>query len=584
MDALLDWLDHDRANFWTVALSGTLLWACTLTFNRPGRERTTWTLWLLASVVLLLVWRWPYLLGPAILNPDEAQMIAGAITLKVHPVFWKYVDGTTHGPLTDLPLLLANFVGVPLNYSGARFVGGVLILGGFALAGGGLMLIYPSRAVRLGLAPVMFLWATVAYYDFAGYTSEQASIFLILTSTWPLLAGIVQREISPRRRMLRLAVGGFLLGCVPYAKLQGVPPGVALGALAVAALLGERTTSWRTRFTLIAACMGGAFAPSLLVGLYLWVWGLGRQFWGSYVINNLLYGSAPGMSWPTLLTKLWDFMDAAPGFQGVIAIVGGTFAVSVAYLARPPKTRRPWPWLAPERRSRWRRLRPHWRGFSPTGGRLLGAVAVLAVASIYAAIGGHRLFGHYLQYVGIPLGLGGAVICGELWLQLRRMPPPHERFATGLLLFLCIVPLSLVRHVRMDPDMFGLWTRNHGEWRSPASRAIAALARPGDSLSVWGWMPSFYVETGLPQATREAHTYRQIEVGPMREFYRARFLRDFLNRKPRLFVDAVGGKNFNYDESHTDCAHESFPELDATIQREYVFVKEVEGSRIYLRK
>src|ERR1035438_3474283 len=35
---------------------------------------------------------------------------------------------------------------------------------------------------------------------------------------------------------------------------------------------------------------------------------------------------------------------------------------------------------------------------------------------------------------------------------------------------------------------------------------IAAHARPGDRMSVWGWAPYFYIYAGVPNATREATT------------------------------------------------------------------------------
>ena len=71
------------------------------------------------------------MLGPGF-NPDEPQMIAGAITLERFPVYWEYVDGTTHGPLANVPLLIGNALGLPLDYAGARFVAGVLMIVGEA--------------------------------------------------------------------------------------------------------------------------------------------------------------------------------------------------------------------------------------------------------------------------------------------------------------------------------------------------------------------------------------------------------------------------------------------------------------------
>ena len=49
--------------------------------------------------LFLLAWRWPFLLQASEYNPDESQLLAGALTLTRDPVFWRSVDGTTSGPL-----------------------------------------------------------------------------------------------------------------------------------------------------------------------------------------------------------------------------------------------------------------------------------------------------------------------------------------------------------------------------------------------------------------------------------------------------------------------------------------------------
>ena len=80
--------------------------------------------------------------------------------------------------------------------------------------------------------------------------------------------------------------------------------------------------------------------------------------------------------------------------------------------------------------------------------------------------------------------------------------------------------------------------------RNAAARRIAAEAKPGDTLCVWGWEPRLYVMTGLPQATREAHTERLILDSAVRDFYRERFLADFRRAPPAFFVDGIVPDNF----------------------------------------
>lgn len=588
VEAAVFWLDAERWRFWVVAGVGTLVWAGSLVAERSRESATSasrlprrpaWKLWALATLFLMVAWRWPYLTGYPIPNPDEAQILAGAITLKSYPLFWKYVDGTTHGPVTDLPLLIGHFLGLPLNYAGAHFMSGVLVLGGLIVAGRGLMLLYPPRAVRIGLAPVMLLWSATSFFDFTGYTSEQTSIFLLLASVWPILAGVRHDHLPTGARARRLALGGFLLGCIPYAKLQGSPPGAAVGLLAVVTLAFQSSSCKRTKVPLVSVLVSAALSPSLIVGAYLWIWGLGGQFWMSYITSNLLYAQAGWVGWSEMILQCWEFLKSVPGLHAVVIITIAWFAAALVLhlcLHQPPR----WPWL-PAKPLRWG-LRlpavPLWRR------AVWLSAAIVLISSGYASLAPQRFFHHYLQYIAAALGLVGAVVCGELWMLLSNSPALRRLIPAAFILIAGLVPWSIAYNQPNYPDAFGLMTRTQGEWRRPAAIALAALCRPGDTLSVWGWMPYFFVETGLPQATREAHTYHQIEGGPLRDFYRQRFLFDFRRSSPRLFVDAVGGSNFGYGDDRPECRHESFPELAAIIRRDYIMVGEVEGSRLFVRR
>jgi hypothetical protein len=75
---------------------------------------------------------------------------------------------------------------------------------------------------------------------------------------------------------------------------------------------------------------------------------------------------------------------------------------------------------------------------------------------------------------------------------------------------------------------------------------------------------------------------RQIEPHPRRDYYRARFLRDLFRARPPVFIDAVGVGNFVY-EDRTEYGHETFPELRDYINQNYYLVRDLNGTRIYLR-
>ena len=102
--SFLLWLDAESVRYWTVAwlafaLVVALAWAPSAT--APARWwRGSWP-FAAAVLLMLAAFRWPSWFYPRELNPDEAQTIASALTLECFPVYWKYVDGTTHGPVCE---------------------------------------------------------------------------------------------------------------------------------------------------------------------------------------------------------------------------------------------------------------------------------------------------------------------------------------------------------------------------------------------------------------------------------------------------------------------------------------------------
>lgn len=108
------WLLADTSRYWLLAWSsfavpfaiatGPVVAAIisdkveqrSLDFLRP------WV-FVVAIAFCLLAFRWPGWLFHNEFNPDESQFISEALTLRHDPLFWRSVDGTTHGPLDVYP-------------------------------------------------------------------------------------------------------------------------------------------------------------------------------------------------------------------------------------------------------------------------------------------------------------------------------------------------------------------------------------------------------------------------------------------------------------------------------------------------
>ena len=129
-----------------------------------------------------------------------------------------------------------------------------------------------------------------------------------------------------------------------------------------------------------------------------------------------------------------------------------------------------------------------------------------AAISLAAAGVGWRFSPHYLNQLLPPLAIAGARgVC----LLIAETRAPLRRFAT-----LALAAAALVAIIRFGPRYFllaadDLASRPH-TWRDVAldqeSRQVAALvqtlARPGDTIFIWGYRPNLVVYTRLPVASR----------------------------------------------------------------------------------
>lgn len=496
------------------------------------------------ALLALGAWRWPALVSPEEYNPDESQLIAGALTLAVDPVFWRSVDGTTSGPLNFYALLPLLSTGWPPLLA-ARLT--ALLLAGTALVLTGVLL---HRAVGSGPAlmaclPLGFFLALTTDADFVHYSSEHLSLALLAGAALLLYAGADSAAATgrPGRGDPRLWAGLVLAGLLPWAKPQSGPLAVAL--IAIAALRLARATPGRGR---ALAWVGvAALAPSLLALALVIGTGQFRDFLESYLLNNFAY-TANQESLGQAIADLARLTSLSGSFPAWLLAVGGL--AGVGGLAACISGQRPGP--------------------------AAGVTLLLFLAAAATVLAPRLGAPHYLLYLLLP----GTWLAGVA----ARAGWQAGRFARAGLLAIVIGPgVLLPLGLRVASD--------RGPAAAPAPPAISrladavgALALPGDRLAIWGWAPRLHVDTRLPQGTRDGNAYRQIQDAAQRErYYRPRYLADFRIHQPAVFVDAVGPGAFQFDHRpYFD--HETFPELAAEIAADYRLVADALGARLYVRR
>jgi hypothetical protein len=294
--------------------------------------------------------------------------------------------------------------------------------------------------------------------------------------------------------------------------------------------------------------LGGTAGGLGLVLLGLWRSGHMADFYQSYVVHNLTYAQARYMPWADSAYSLRYLTEYCWGFAsfhyGLILLLG---------------------------LSLWRMRGAPWRPL------LLGWT--LLPAAYYAMLAPGRLYPHYLFFLALPLTLLAGLGFGHLIQTSAR----HRRLSAVLWsLFLVAGVGAQLADRAYDRHTLDKLVPRQTAWTNSVN-FINQTKRPGDQLAIWGWRPDIYVETQLPQATREASIDRQLQDTPQRDYYRARFLADLRHSRPAFFVDVVGPADFGHLDPLRE-GHETFPELRDYIGAEYSLLSKADPIRTYVRR
>jgi hypothetical protein len=553
LKALFNWLDHHPNSYWLAAIASILLLAAWVVSAlradaSPAPRKPESRFW--AALVLLipvLAWRWPFLLSATEYNPDESQIIAGVITLTQDPVFWRSVDGTSSGPLNFYSLLPIHWLGAPLDFFTVRLAGLLMVWVAVWACYQALRTKYGPAAARLGVLPTIVFLSLVREWDFVHFSSEHVPLALTALAACQLYQLLPPERPGRRSRLL----GGFIAGLLPWAKLQAAPVGLALVIWGCWICWRSAASAPAVKRRHVAELLAAAAAPSLLALTAIALTGQTETFVRNYLLQNLEYA-----------TSHRSFMAAIRGLavatrESLIPLLLLTHAILIgsALVVLLRRRQRPDP--------------------------LFFAGALLTVVAAVCVILPQRGYLHYVLLMIVPLGLWGGAALGSLWF---RLPVFRTRcwLSAVVIFFSAAVPVSL-RFSQHQPEMYGRFAEHWRHPRSAAGEILRVSAHRGDSLAVWGWLPRLYVESRLPQATRQGYSYWAIMPSSQRAYHRSTFLQEMRHSQPAFFVDGVGPNSF-YFQNRREQAHESFPELADYVGRNYALLTDLGDARVYAHR
>ncbi|RXK53439.1 hypothetical protein ESB00_17240 [Oleiharenicola lentus] len=495
--------------------------------------------WVIAAV--LLAGRWPMLLLPREFNQDESLLLAGAHALAHDPVFWRSVEGGTVGPLPFFALWPAGWWCDWTGYFPARITAVALLTLSLLLAHQCLTILLDRRSARLAVLAALAFEALTLSLELVHYSTELVPLALLSAAGY---AAVRRWSLGGGRGWNFL--GGALLGALPFAKLQAVPLGLGFGGgWLLAEFLAGTRSSGRHRVYLLA----GALLPALLFSSQITLAGEWENVLIPYFAYNVFY-TEQGLPAGRLVAEILRLSRESDSLLHVWLPAVMAWIILLQFVRHGP---------APAAR---------------LGGIALASCAVGLACTLYPG----KPFLHYWQFMVLPLLF---LLGVSLHRALHGADTARTRLvavtATGFL------ALLLGTRARSPNPYLGNLAYFSAAPRTELSERVHRLARPGDTLAVWGWSSYVFVETGLHQITREACSVRSLEPSPYLEFYRLRYLRDFLRKQPDLFLDSVGPNSTRYLDPQAGHDH-TFPALAGEIRANYMLVDEFNGARLYRRR
>ena len=518
--------DESPTLYWLIGYALAILLA--VGWWKLPQKNKSWILFF-GGMALLLWMRLPVLVFNQEIDPDESQMLAHALTLRYDPIYWKFVDGQTIGPLDSYFLLLPSWFGFDLDYTSARIMGMVCILGSLFFFYRSARLLIGQETAWGGILPVLIFLTFIQEGDFVHYSSEQLALLFLNIALWLYLRQAERPQIKDWFLI------GFFLGLLPFCKLQSVPLGLVLGLFALYKCFYVHRNRWGS----VLALIGGGVAFPLVVLAWVFHYELWDDFWTFYIQGNLVYAGGLGF-WENVQNAL-GFVKASPGFT--------LYCISLIPI-----------------------LVMGIRNFT------FGSNALLAIfwvfVALYSILKTGNIFPHYLHFLLYPLLFLALVLSQTSSFKTKRL--------VGLWISLLWGGWLLYQKWDNQP-----WNRYvSSETSVPMSRVsqlILQHASPPDRMTIWGWRSKYHVETQLPQGAAEAHTERCIYDHPLRKQYYHRYLKDLREKQPKIFIDAVGPQSLWVQDRATQ-GHEVYPELKSWVETHYQFVGEVDFTRVYVRR
>ncbi len=542
-------------------LLGLVCWGASLVWTSfaPSSNTSKWRsdkAFLLVVCLTVLWGRWPHFIDREY-NPDESACLAAAVRTLDVPAPFVGGDVTTMGPLEVLPLTWPHFLGMTIDYGSARLFGLACCLValvctfliGRSLTGTNTW----PRAVTFTLAVYD---AFFSHLEIVCYTSEMVPTGMTFLMLWLAL----DKEVPRLGPLGRASLIGILGSSIGFTKLQFAPLAAAVGIFYLVKLNPRTKLCWKATATMLASAL---LIPAILL---FWVSRFEsiENVWISYIQANIRYtetvrvtrffveGFVDSSLYPLSARVKLAYANYFQFFAELRAFSWtSTFCLIAGLIAQKRD----------QGKERW--------------ASLALAFGFLALSWWVVVLPGNA-YPHYLRVVFLPTGL-------VFMLLLRGMRA--NRAATFAFMAIMLLPFLYDRYFSKDVIQFrptpAFLFRSDAYTPERLPRVVQdtlRFAKVGEPVAVWGWSPNIFAQGHVKMASRDTIGERVIEPRFDLGYYRERYLKEFKESDPQVFVDVIGLFMYGNRELF---GWETFPELKKIIEENYVQVEETPKFRIY---
>lgn len=505
-------------------------------------------IYIISLAIMMLAFRWPMIAMAGEANPDESQLLAGALTAWHRGQVWS-IDMGYCSLWAFLPLTLPAFIGWPIDFFGGRCVTFLMTLGSLFFLWLGLRHLFTDRWARILILPLACLYGFTPFWDFLRYTGEQSAQLCLAVTLYLIITAFSHKNDSVS--CWRLLLAGMTLGALPFTKLQAAPQGVLLGVFTLATVLSRGPKPWKQRVKPAAFLLAGVILMTGGTLLAIVTSGNWFHFFQSYLRMGLAYSGIRTFENIDFLPMVRQMVWSAEGLPYYWAPATAAIFLAIFFVRRSQE-----------------------RNFS----YIIGLLFLFGGYFVIWAAG--RGSSHYLIFLILPT----AFLLMALYGSLIADSQSHRQRILWLVIFisLTVAPQIVARLLTKPPADIGQLRYAHEAAAGPLARFLKPFIRPGDTMTVWGWACTYHVQTQIPQGTREGHTERQMLHNQLQPYFRERFLDNLKHELPVFFIDAVGEGCFRFTNRNL-FGHDRWTELQTIVNGHYLQIGEEENVRIYLR-